>query len=162
MRITTELVETKALIANTRISRLKKKVTKLTVRLSLLTKHHEHTLRLVQAINDRYSSILHNQNHYLKFRKPLVEKRQKQLLLNAANLAKRLSNIPDLKSITTKKTGHTGRRAVRHILLVSGNEARKLRALARMDFRSLLNASANRNSPNRQKVSGSKPGYRAD
>jgi len=140
------------------IRSLSKKITKLTQTVAWLTKSNERTLRLAQKINDRYSNILNNQTHYLRFRKPLVEKRQKALLVNATNLAKRMANIPDFKSLSTIGK-RKGRREVRHMLLVSGNEARKLRAIARIALRPLLNSKSNRNSASRLRLGN---GYRAD
>lgn len=80
--------------------------------------------------NKRVAAVLHNQNHYLRHRAPAVINRGKNLIKQSKILMKKLSKLPSLRV-------HTKTRTNRHnfVFLCTGNEARKLRALAEMDMR---------------------------
>ena len=100
------------------------------------------SLKVARKTNERCAALLANQKHYLRHRAPGVLKRQKLMMANAEKLADRIQSIPGIKHITTKNIAK-GSKNPRHLLLVSGNEARKLRALARLDLRTILNRVSN-------------------
>ena len=106
-----------------RIERLENLVTNMMYRLS--------------TINKRASDIYHNQKHYLRYRAKGVGRRDQILLGLAHRLQKKLAGFPNISNV---KTHHRGKRMV---LLVTPNHARKLRAIAAMDLRPLLNSKAN-------------------
>lgn len=121
---------------------LESKVRKLEKTVEHLEDQVRRSLKVARKTNERCAALLANQKHYLRHRAPGVLKRQKLMMANAEKLAARIQNIPGIKHITTKKRVR-GSKDSRHLLLVSGNEARKLRALARLDLRTILNRVSN-------------------
>ena len=103
-------------------------------------KRVEHLLDSARALlsraNDRITSVLANQKHYLRRRAPAVlakQKAQSQMLKNSQLLLKRIEKIPQL----TIQTSHNKPGSEqRHILFIcTPNEARKLREMVNIDFR---------------------------
>lgn len=109
------------------------------------------------AVTKRCSDIYHNQKHYLRYRADKVGKRQAALLDAARRMAKKLEAIPRMN---IKMTGKKTKGAVRTLLLVTPNHAKKLRALAEMDLRPLLNSRFNKGRKRRTLGSGKKSPYR--
>jgi hypothetical protein len=128
---------------------VERQIKKLEDRITHLEATTARALKVARRISNRCTSLLNNQKHYLRHRAPTVLKRQKRMLANAERLTARLQAIPGIKHVTTQKTAH-GSKTVRHLLLVSGNEARKLRALAHIDLRSILNTVSNRGKKRRE------------
>ena len=91
------------------------------------------------SLNNRCMAIIHNQRHYLRHRAKKVDKRQASLMRAAQSVAKKLKRMPEWSKIVSG-TSCSGRR---HVLFVTNNHARKLRALADLDLRPLLNSKAN-------------------
>ena len=87
------------------------------------------------TINKRIGNVLSNQKHYLRYRAPLVMKRQKHLLDHAYTLARKLKDFPKIKPFVIRKA-KCGE--VRHVLLVTQNQARRLRRLADTNLLPLL------------------------
>jgi hypothetical protein len=105
-------------------------------RLEVLVK----TLRKQQSVTgSRVHMFYHNQKYYLRHRSKKVDKRQKTLLSAARAIAKKMAILPNLRQAFTTASKH-GQRCV---LLVTPNHARKLRALAEIDLRGLLNGKKN-------------------
>lgn len=104
-------------------------------------------------LSQRLSAIYHNQKHYMRYRAKRVDKRQMSLLAAARQFKKKIEAFPQLNF---KMTGKCGRRVV---LLVTPNHARKLRALAEIDLRPLLNGARNFNA--KKRVSLAKKGHKA-
>jgi hypothetical protein len=124
------------------------------------------TLKKIEKVNSRVSemservcNILNNQKHYLNNRGKNVLKRQADARKTVARFNALIKKIPKLNVTFTKKA-KDGRQRI--LMMVTHNEARKIRALAELDFRSILNASNNFNKrKHRLKLSNDgKKGYR--
>ncbi len=88
--------------------------------------------RRYSRISGRVTAILGNQQHYLRHRAPVVAANGKKTVAAAKRLMRRMEHIPALQFRTTRKV----RAGKKHLLfLCTNNEARKLRALARLDLR---------------------------
>ena len=98
----------------------------------------------------RTADIVNNQKHYLRHRKKKVDARQAALLSAASRYAKRMKDIPKIKVALTKMS-KSGKNRI--ILMVTNNQARKLRALAEMDLRPILNSRGNSDPKTRARLS---------
>jgi len=116
----------------------------------------EHVNNRVTKISERVSMILANQKHYLNNRGKNVLKRQGAALKAISNLNYKIKQIPKLSVAFSKKSKGGTQRV---ILMVSHNQARKLRALADLDLRPILNAKANASKSKR--LSLAEPGTKA-
>jgi len=90
-------------------------------------------------LNQKLTTIVGNQKHYLRHRAPAVLKNQQIRILQAQRLLKRIEAIPNLKVITSYK-GKV--RAQRSLFMCTGNEARKLRSMLNIDFRQFNSSKA--------------------
>lgn len=92
-------------------------------------------LERARAASNKVKDLINNQKHYLRHRAPGVLKRQARLLLTAERFAKRYDKMPRMKFTQLRKSSRP-----KHVLMVDGNQAKKLVALADLDFRSIINA----------------------
>ena len=98
-------------------------------------------LALVRQVNKRCADILAARNHYLRHRAPGVLKRQKIMLRTLEKTAKKFDAIPRLSLQVTHKARNKDKQNV--LLMVTSNQARKLRAIADADLRPLLKGLGN-------------------
>jgi hypothetical protein len=110
-------------------------------RMDKLEQKIEHALGLIRRTNERCAAILSAKNHYLKHRAPGVFKRQSIMLRSMQKLAKKLEAIPRVALQVTHKARNQQVQNV--LLMVTSNQARKLRALADADLRPILNGMSN-------------------
>lgn len=125
------------MMQKTQYTTLKKKVSRLTKQVARLEKVAATALKRARGANQRVRAVLSNQQHYLRFRAPVVNKRQEHLMAGARAIAKRLQGLPQFKLTSTVGVG---RKTQRHLLMVDGNQAKKLTNLLKLDFRSIINA----------------------
>ena len=86
----------------------------------------------IAQLSKKISTIIGNQQHYLRHRAPEVFKNQKKRLAKADALMRRMEAIPKINICTSYK-GKV--RAQRVLFMCTANEARKLRAMLNVDFR---------------------------
>jgi len=84
-------------------------------------------------------SIVHHWKHYATYRMSGIRKRQKAERQKAQALRRFMKKLPMLQA----HFSHKSKGGMNHILLVTGNQARKLRALAEADLRPILNGKNN-------------------
>jgi hypothetical protein len=116
----------------------------------------ERLLIVNRKILGRYRDIVDTKKHYMKHRAPGVLKRQSIMLRQMKMLANKLSAIPRIQLQVTHKARNAG--SINTLLMVNHNQARKLRALADMDLRPILNSKANR-TDDRQSIRKSLSSY---
>ena len=123
-------------------------------RIEKLEKQIDHALKLVRKVNDRCAGILAARNHYLRHRAPGVLKRQQVMFRAMQKAAKKLEAIPRISIQVSHKARNKDKQNV--LLMVTANQARKLRALADADLRPILNGTANVRAGNRARLVYSK------
>jgi hypothetical protein len=123
-------------------------------RIDKIEKQVAHALEMVRRVNERCSNILAARNHYLRHRAPGVLQRQRVVFRAMQRVAKRLESIPRMSLQVTHKARNKDRQNV--LLMVTANQARKLRALADADLRHLLNGASNARSGKRARLVYSK------
>lgn len=124
-------------------------------RLTELEKKVEHTLGLVRRTNERCAAILSAKKHYLKHKAPAVFKRQSIMLKSMQKIAKKLAAIPRIYLQVTHKARNQQVQNV--LLMVTSNQAKKLRALADADLRPILNGLTNSTAGKKRAVLGYTP-----
>jgi hypothetical protein len=95
----------------------------------------------LSIVNAKMSSIIDTRNHYLRHRAPAVLTRQRDLVRAAVKMADKLKAVQRLNIHTTHATRKGGKSNV--LLLVTPNQARKLRAIADSNLRHFLNSKDN-------------------
>jgi hypothetical protein len=89
------------------------------------------TRRKLRQTRRQVGNVLSNQRHYLRYRAPAVVTRGRKMVEHAKKFMQRMERIPKLNIKTSCKAGER----YNIIFLCTNNEARKLRALANIDFR---------------------------
>ena len=109
--------------------------------------------------NEKLRDILSNQKHYLRYRATTVNDRHKIMMKTIKRYYNIMQRVPKL-AVMLNRRSHSGKD--RHILLVTGNQARKLRMLAECDLRPILNSKANHKAKTRVRLCGaaSNEGYK--
>ena len=110
-------------------------------RFERLEEQVQRALILVRKVNARCANILAARNHYLRHRAPAVLKRQSVMIGAMKKMAKKLEAIPRMSLQVSHKARNKDKQNV--LLMVTSNQARKLRALADADLRPVLNGLAN-------------------
>lgn len=109
-------------------------------KIARLEKKIIHLQTACTKINDKYMGIIHTRNHYLRHRAPGVNKRQKLLLRAALTLEKKFRTLKKVGLHMTHST-RSGKQNI--LLLVTANQARKLRAIADSNLTHFLNSKDN-------------------
>lgn len=93
-------------------------------------------------INSKLNNIIHTRNHYLRHRAPAVMKKQKMMLRRLSRMVDKFDKIPRMNLKTSSKAKSGSR--FNTLLLVTTNQAEKLKAIADSNLIGLLNGKNNK------------------